>query len=135
MLSCRFLFGKFGCWFQGFGMFFLGSLSIYLFVSISIERYLMTFKPKSVLTLKLSFVLLGLSVLLSFVWSVAPLFGWSSYVAEGILISCGVQWYNLDASVFSFNIIMLLFLYLVPVSIMLFTSSLFIKQVYLIKAY
>ena len=55
-------------------------------------------------------------------WAGFPLFGWSSYDMEGILTSCSVQWQDRSTSVWTYNVLMFVFVLFVPVTAMFFSN-------------
>ena len=64
-----------------------------------------------------------ISLLIGLFWAMAPFFGWSEYSLEGAMISCSVEWNKLTPSVMSYNIVIILFVYFIPISVLIFTSS------------
>ena len=65
----------------------------------------------------------NLSISIGIFWSSAPVIGWSHYSLEGALISCSIEWHERTASVMSYNILIALFVYLLPLGIFCFTSA------------
>lgn len=100
-------------------MYFIGVTSIYILVSLSMERYYIInsqvknrfISKKTVLRLVAFCVLKGLF------WSSLPLFGWSYYSLEGAMTSCSVEWKERSINVVSYNVCMFLFVYLLPLII------------------
>ena len=52
-----------------------------------------------------------------------PFFGWSEYTLEGLMISCSVEWNKKTLTVISYNICILIFVYLIPLLSFVFTYS------------
>ena len=94
-------------------------------------RYIVLAKPNRIQALSISaclkLVLLVLAV--SFFFAVMPLFGWSRYALEGLKISCSIDWTARDFNGMSYNIAALLFVYLIPVIVLCYTT---LKNIFLV---
>ena len=127
-------------------MFSVGCTTIYLLSSISIERlwklktiilknkiktstktiffnrYLSIFYPNSSFQLKYfySFCLIISCVILGSFWAILPLVGWSYYSLESHRTSCCVEWLDRSTNVISLNVSLFIFVFLLPLSIMVF---------------
>ncbi|XP_029190323.2 melanopsin-like [Acropora millepora] len=62
------------------------------------------------------------SVLWSYalIWSIAPIFGWSSYKQEGIGTSCSTDWKSRDVKSLSYGIVLIITCFVVPVAVILY---------------
>ena len=61
-------------------------------------------------------------------WSILPVLGWSHYSLEGILVSCSIEWDEKSFAVQSYNITVFIFVYLIPMAIIIvFNYRIFIK--------
>lgn len=60
--------------------------------------------------------------MLGLVWSVAPLFGWSTYSLEKGHTSCSVEWNSRDWNVSSYNMVILVFAYILPLLIIIVSN-------------
>jgi c-opsin len=69
------------------------------------------------------------SIFFAFFFAIMPAFGWSEYTLEGIMISCSVEWDEKTASVISFNITILIFVFLLPIFLIVITSFKLISYV------
>ena len=56
----------------------------------------------------------------SFLWSLMPVLGWSSYVQEGIGTSCAVNWTSTETSDDSFALCLLLACFVLPVTVIIY---------------
>ena len=133
---CQWIFGRNGCIFSGFVMYFIGASSIYLLVAISFERYHVitntsASKFQRVDKRVVVFSILG-CVLLAFVWAGLPLLGWSAYSLEGTRTSCSVVWNERSFNVLSYNISMFIGLYFLPLILIMTTNLKLIWMVLLI---
>ncbi|UJR13708.1 hypothetical protein I4U23_000719 [Adineta vaga] len=83
-LACRWLYGKYPCYFEGFMAYFVGMIGLYILTALSLNRYWMIvtsakFKYINSQTAHISIVI---AILGSFFWAIAPVFGWNDYTLE-----------------------------------------------------
>ena len=69
------------------------------------------------------------SILFAFFFAIMPAFGWSEYSLEGIMISCSVEWDEKKASVVSYNITIFVFVFVLPISLIIYTNVKLISYV------
>ena len=93
---------------------FLFKQNRYLSIFYSAEKFKLGFK--------FSFLLIGICVLLGIFWAVLPIIGWSQYSLESQKTSCCIEWSSKSASTVSYNIALFLFVFILPLVIMTFTS-------------
>ena len=115
-LISRWIFDESGCIFSGYVMYFIGITSIYILVSLSLERYyIINSQVKNRFISKKTVVrLVCFCVMKGLFWSSLPLLGWSYYSLEGAMTSCSVEWNERSINVVSYNMCMFFFVYLVP---------------------
>ncbi|XP_053556147.1 melanopsin-B-like [Bombina bombina] len=85
------ILGRIGCNAYAFCGALFGITSMMTLMAISIDRYLVITKPLQSMqwsSKKRTSQVIVLVWMYSLIWSLAPLFGWSSYVPEGLMISC-----------------------------------------------
>nr|QVK45897.1 G protein-coupled receptor [Proales similis] len=130
--SCGWPFGYAACIFSGFVMYWVGCASIFLMVAISLERYLITSNPLSMQSFKPSTVYMAVaaSTLTGLFWALLPLLGWSHYSLEGALTSCSVEWNERNFAVISYNLAMFLFVYFIPLAMIICTNY---KLLFMVK--
>ena len=58
---------------------------------------------------------IGLSCILGVIWPIMPLLGWSHYSLEGNLTSCSIEWSEKSFNVISYNITILICVFIIPV--------------------
>jgi hypothetical protein len=58
-----------------------------------------------------------------------PLIGWSEYSLEGAMISCSIEWNKQTPSVLSYNISISIFVYFIPLFILVYTNLKIISAV------
>lgn len=119
-LHCRWVFKPIGCEFSAFVMYFVGCSSIHLMAAISVERYY-TIKNRlinEVISYKTKIKIISICLLSGFFWAVLPILGWSNYTLEKSRTSCSVVWHHKSLLVISYNITVFIFVYLIPLIIM-----------------
>lgn len=129
----RWLFKEIGCIVSGFLMYLIGCTSIYIMVLVSVERYYLiqnSFKTK-INTNQVVFSIL-VCFFLGFAWAIFPLFGWSHYSLEGAHTSCSVEWNEKSFNVISYNITILITVFIIPVIAIAFTN---IKLIFMVKIF
>uniref|UniRef100_A0A674IQ58 G-protein coupled receptors family 1 profile domain-containing protein n=1 Tax=Terrapene triunguis TaxID=2587831 RepID=A0A674IQ58_9SAUR len=90
-LHKEWILGEIGCDLYAFCGALFGITSMMTLLAISIDRYLVITKPLQSMrwtSKKHTSQIIVIVWLYSLGWSVAPLLGWSSYVPEGLMISC-----------------------------------------------
>ena len=130
------IFAKSLCILTGFKMYFIGLSSIYLLACISLERCLaisLPFDSNYILSKSLINKQVGLSLFVGFFWSVLPFFGWSHYSYEGMGVSCSVEWDERSFNVISYNVVILVFAFLIPCFCILYTDVCLICVVIIIE--
>lgn len=105
-------------------MYSIGCAHIYIMTAISIERYMAVFKPAFIKTItnKTTFKSIAFCLMLSLFWSVMPFFGWSYYTLEGGLTSCTVEWASRELNVYSYNISVWIFAFVLPFTIIIYCN-------------
>uniref|UniRef100_A0A8D2L3J4 G-protein coupled receptors family 1 profile domain-containing protein n=1 Tax=Varanus komodoensis TaxID=61221 RepID=A0A8D2L3J4_VARKO len=90
----RWLIGAAGCVWYGFVNTFFGTVSLISLAVLSYERYftMMGTTEADATNYKKIWMGILLSWMYSLIWSLPPLFGWSSYGPEGPGTTCSVNW-------------------------------------------
>jgi hypothetical protein len=123
-LSCKWIFNKWGCITSSLIMFWIGSSSVYLMTSISFQRFYVIynpFNPKNN-SFKMNIIIITICLFIGFIWSIFPVIGWSYYTLEGSLTSCGIEWRKQSFNLNSFKIAIFVFVYLLPLLIIILSS-------------
>ena len=47
-------------------------------------------------------------------FAIMPLVGWTKYKLDGSMLSCGLEWSGKTAAVIMYNLLVLLFAYIIP---------------------
>lgn len=124
-LFFRWTTSKFGCVFSAYVMYFVGCMQIFSMAAISFERYYilkfhssnLIFKTRAAYKMVFGFLTLSLF------WSTAPLLGWSYYSLEDGQTHCSVEWKTRNLNVFTYNLAMFLFVFIVPFTLICFYNS------------
>ena len=80
-------------------------------------------------SMRTTVIVVILCIIIGFVFSIAPLLGWSRYTPEGALTTCGVEWNERSFNVISYTIAACVALYVFPLITIIFTSVQFFKIV------
>ena len=99
-------------------------MGIFLMVAISLERLYVLKRPLEIrqLSIKTTGLLVLLCALYALFWCVMPLFGWSHYSLEVAKTSCFVAWNEHSFAVVSYNVTMFLFVFIIPLLIIIVTN-------------
>lgn len=72
---------------------------------------------------------IGIAMLLSIFWALMPMFGWSYYSLEGALRSCSIEWKERSFNVISYNMSILVIVFIIPVAIIVSTNIMLLIKV------
>ncbi|XP_072895110.1 opsin-3-like [Hemitrygon akajei] len=112
----RWLIGKAGCIWYGFANALFGTVSLVSLAVLSYDRYItITGVAEADRTnYQSAFVGISVSWIYSLIWTVPPLFGWSSYSPEGPGTTCSVNWYSKDIANVSYIMCLFIFCLAIP---------------------
>ena len=81
----------------------------------------MIYKPMMIkyTSKKMVLMIVLICSILSLLWCVFPLFGWSYYSLEGAGTSCSVEWNERSFNVISYNIAMFIFVFFIPLIVII----------------
>ncbi|KAM6206069.1 melanopsin-like isoform 3-T3 [Sarcoramphus papa] len=114
------ILGDIGCDLYAFCGALFGITSMMTLLAISVDRYLVITKPLRSIqwtSKKRTMQIISIVWLYSLGWSVAPLFGWSSYVPEGLMISCTWDYVTYSPANRSYTMILCCCVFFVPLII------------------
>ncbi|ETE69674.1 Melanopsin, partial [Ophiophagus hannah] len=112
--------GDAGCSFYAFCGALFGITSMMTLLAISVDRYCVITKPLQSLkrsTKKRSCIIIVFVWLYSLGWSVCPLFGWSSYIPEGLMISCTWDYVSYSPANRSYTMLLCWCVFFIPLMI------------------
>uniref|UniRef100_A0A670KII6 G-protein coupled receptors family 1 profile domain-containing protein n=1 Tax=Podarcis muralis TaxID=64176 RepID=A0A670KII6_PODMU len=120
-----FIFGQATCEFEGFMVSLTGIVGLWSLAILAFERYLVICKPVGDFRFQKRHAVLGCAFTWgwSFIWTVPPLLGWSSYVPEGLRTSCGPNWYSGGSSNNSYIMTLFVTCFAMPLSTILFSYA------------
>ena len=96
-------------------------------------RYYVTKNPTYMISYKKFVIFILFWFSLALFWSIVPLFGWSHYSLEGALTSCSVEWVEKSNNVTSYNVILFIFGYIMPISIIIYSNIEVLKIVFCLQ--
>uniref|UniRef100_A0A8C3BNL8 G-protein coupled receptors family 1 profile domain-containing protein n=1 Tax=Cairina moschata TaxID=8855 RepID=A0A8C3BNL8_CAIMO len=114
------ILGDIGCDLYAFCGALFGITSMMTLLAISVDRYLVITKPLRSIqwtSKKRTMQIIAAVWLYSLGWSVAPLFGWSSYVPEGLMISCTWDYVTYSPANRSYTMILCCCVFFIPLII------------------
>ncbi|KAM8939405.1 melanopsin-B-like [Pelodytes ibericus] len=116
-LHGHWILGEIGCNVYAFCGALFGITSMMTLLAISVDRYLVITKPLQSIqwsSKKRTSQVIVLVWLYSLMWSLAPLLGWSSYVPEGLMISCTWDYNTSTASNKSYTMMLCCCVFFIP---------------------
>ncbi|XP_074679213.1 melanopsin-like [Strix aluco] len=119
-LHREWILGDIGCELYAFCGALFGITSMMTLLAISVDRYLVITKPLRSIqwtSKKRTMQIIAIVWLYSLGWSVAPLFGWSSYVPEGLMISCTWDYVTYSPANRSYTMILCCCVFFIPLII------------------
>ena len=118
--STYWIFGEIWCTIYGTLMTFSGFVQITLLASIACIRYFFVVKNESVGTYAAKLIVISCYAY-SFIFALAPHFGWSRFVVEPVGTSCGPNWMGNDSRDVSYNITIFVMCFFVPLTMILYS--------------
>ncbi|XP_068135315.1 vertebrate ancient opsin-like [Hyperolius riggenbachi] len=118
----RWLIGEAGCIWYGFVNTLFGIVSLVSLAVLSYERYctMLRSTETDVTNYKKAWMGILVTWLYSLLWTIPPLFGWSSYGPEGTGTTCSVNWHSRDAINTSYIVCLFLFCLALPFLIIVY---------------
>uniref|UniRef100_A0A8D2L371 G-protein coupled receptors family 1 profile domain-containing protein n=2 Tax=Varanus komodoensis TaxID=61221 RepID=A0A8D2L371_VARKO len=115
--------GDIGCNFYAFCGALFGITSMMTLLAISVDRYCAITKPLQSIkrtSKKRSCIILIFVWLYSLGWSMCPLFGWSSYIPEGLMISCTWDYVTYSPNNRSYTMMLCCCVFFIPLIIIFY---------------
>ncbi|MBN3279482.1 OPSP protein, partial [Polyodon spathula] len=90
---------------------------------LAFERYIVICKPMGDFRFQQKHAVIGCSFtwVWSLIWTAPPLFGWCSYVPEGLRTSCGPNWYTGGSNNNSYVLMLFVTCFVMPLSMIIFS--------------
>ncbi|XP_040179691.1 pinopsin-like [Rana temporaria] len=130
-VSGRWLIGPRGCTWYGFCNSLFGIVSLVSLSMLSYERYQTVLKCRKVdaSNYRKAWLCIIGSWLYSLLWTVPPLFGWSSYGLESSGTTCSVVWHSRSQNNVSYIVCLFLFCLVLPLLVMIFSYGHIVKVI------
>ncbi|XP_067996380.1 vertebrate ancient opsin-like [Melanerpes formicivorus] len=95
-LKGYFYLGRWACVLEGFAVTFFGIVALWSLALLAFERYVVVCRPLRNLRLRGKHSALGIAFVwtFSFIWTIPPTMGWSSYTTSKIGTTCEPNWYS-----------------------------------------
>ncbi|XP_050539105.1 opsin-1-like [Daktulosphaira vitifoliae] len=125
------MFGPFGCELYAMAGSIFGNASIWTMVFIALDRYNVIVKGLAAkpMTIKLALFKILLIYTHAIMWSIAPILGWSRFVPEMNMTSCGTDYLNESIQSKSFIVIYALFVYVTPLLVIIYSYYFIVKAI------
>ncbi|KAG8451754.1 hypothetical protein GDO86_003809 [Hymenochirus boettgeri] len=120
-----FFLGSAMCELEGFIVSLTGIVGLWSLAILAFERYIVICKPIGDFRFQQKHAVLGCTFtwVWALMWSSPPLFGWCSYVPEGLRTSCGPNWYTGGTNNNSYIMTLFLTCFAMPLSTIIFSYS------------
>ncbi|KAM9325232.1 opsin-VA-like [Gastrophryne carolinensis] len=118
-----FYFGAWACVVEGFAVTFFGIVALWSLSILAFERYVVICRPLGNLRLRGKHSAIGILFVwvFSLVWTIPPIFGWSSYTTSKIGTTCEPNWYSGELEDHSYIITFLITCFVLPL-LLIFVS-------------
>nr|DBA28809.1 TPA: hypothetical protein GDO54_009105 [Pyxicephalus adspersus] len=113
----QWILGEIACNIYAFCGALFGITSMMTLLAIAVDRYLVITKPLQSIqwsSKKRTLQVIALVWLYSLMWSMAPLLGWSSYVPEGLMISCTWDYTSATTANKMYTMMLCCFVFFIP---------------------
>ncbi|XP_053130474.1 pinopsin-like isoform X2 [Hemicordylus capensis] len=120
-----FVLGRVVCELEGFLVSLTGVVGLWSLAILAFERYLVICKPVGDFRFQQRHAVTGcvFTWVWALAWTVPPLWGWSSYVPEGLRTSCGPNWYTGGSLNNSYILALFVTCFAMPLSMILFSYA------------
>ncbi|XP_073457175.1 melanopsin-B-like [Aquarana catesbeiana] len=118
----QWILGEIACNIYAFCGALFGITSMMTLLAIAVDRYLVITKPLQSIqwaSKKRTVQVIVLVWLYSLMWSMAPILGWSSYVPEGLMISCTWDYITATTANKSYTMMLCCFVFFIPLLVIL----------------
>ncbi|XP_060624664.2 opsin-VA-like [Anolis sagrei] len=120
-LKGYFYMGHWACVLEGFAVTFFGIVALWSLALLAFERYVVICRPLGNMRLNGKHAALGIAFvwIFSFIWTVPPIMGWSSYTTSKIGTTCEPNWYSGDYNDHTFIITFFTTCFILPLLVIL----------------
>uniref|UniRef100_A0A8C6ZN54 Vertebrate ancient opsin-like n=1 Tax=Nothoprocta perdicaria TaxID=30464 RepID=A0A8C6ZN54_NOTPE len=116
-----FYMGHWACVLEGFAVTFFGIVALWSLALLAMERYFVVCRPPGSARLGGKHAVLGIAFVwgFSFIWTIPPTMGWSSYTVSRIGTTCEPNWYSRAYTDHTYIITFLTTCFIVPLLVIL----------------
>ncbi|XP_015282372.1 PREDICTED: vertebrate ancient opsin-like [Gekko japonicus] len=116
-----FYMGRWACVLEGFAVTFFGIVALWSLALLAFERYFVICRPLGNMRLRGKHAALGIAFVwvFSFIWTIPPTMGWSSYTTSKIGTTCEPNWYSGDYNDHTFIITFFTTCFILPLLVIL----------------
>ncbi|XP_060782210.1 vertebrate ancient long opsin a [Neoarius graeffei] len=120
-----FFLGSWACVLEGFAVTFFGIVGMWSLATLAFERYFVICRPLGNVRLQVKHAALGLLFVwtFSFIWTIPPVLGWSSYTVSKIGTTCEPNWYSGDPHDHTFIITLFVTCFILPLAVIILCYS------------
>nr|BAB88651.1 vertebrate ancient opsin isoform L [Plecoglossus altivelis] len=117
-----FFLGKWACVLEGFAVTYFGIVAMWSLAVLSFERFFVICRPLGNIRLRGKHAVLGLLFVwtFSFIWTIPPVLGWSSYTVSKIGTTCEPNWYSTKLSDHIYIITFFFTCFILPLGVIIF---------------
>ncbi|KAF7710295.1 hypothetical protein HF521_009167 [Silurus meridionalis] len=125
-----FFLGSWACVLEGFAVTFFGIVGMWSLATLAFERYFVICRPLGNVRLRVKHAALGLLFVwtFSFIWTIPPVLGWSSYTVSKIGTTCEPNWYSGDLHDHTFIITFFLTCFILPLAVIIVCYSKLLRK-------
>ncbi|XP_036387459.1 vertebrate ancient long opsin b [Megalops cyprinoides] len=116
-----FFLGSWACVLEGFAVTFFGIVALWSLAILAFERFFVICRPLKKVRLGGKHAALGILFVwtFSFVWTIPPVLGWSSYTVSKIGTTCEPNWYSTDYSDHTYIITFFTTCFILPLAVII----------------
>ncbi|XP_028844935.1 vertebrate ancient long opsin b [Denticeps clupeoides] len=116
-----FFLGNWACVLEGFAVTYFGIVALWSLAILAFERFFVICRPLKDVRLGGKHAALGILFVwvFSFIWTIPPVLGWSSYTVSKIGTTCEPNWYSAERSDHTFIITFFTTCFILPLGVII----------------
>ncbi|KAI4874896.1 hypothetical protein NFI96_034467 [Prochilodus magdalenae] len=125
-----FFLGTWACVLEGFAVTFFGIVALWSLAILAFERFFVICRPLGNIRLRGKHAALGLLFVwtFSFIWTIPPVLGWSSYTVSRIGTTCEPNWYSGDPYDHTYIITFFITCFILPLGVIIVCYSKLLRK-------
>ncbi|XP_072534368.1 vertebrate ancient long opsin a [Salminus brasiliensis] len=125
-----FFLGMWACVLEGFVVTFFGIVALWSLAILAFERFFVICRPLGNIRLRGKHAALGLLFVwtFSFIWTIPPVLGWSSYTVSKLGTTCEPNWYSGDTHDHTFIITFFITCFILPLGVIIVCYSKLLRK-------